>query len=245
MIGVLFDFFPPRRAMASPMHVCNKPLFMRCAATYHVRSMRLIDTTLLRKIMMVVIIAVVAFATHASAQTIPGVPDTELAKAHIFKGCPLPGVSAGTQKIFGSYALAIRGEGHIPESFFPGGAPATADVGAVWCRFNRAVTETSDFLLVRYQTYSSGYAAKKGFDLAVNTQNEATPNNQYKTSVRGSLTFAVRKYGEVIAVRGSQLASAAWYVPTQQPDYINRKISGAALIPMMFTLLCVQPASSC
>jgi hypothetical protein len=195
--------------------------------------------------MMWVAITAVTFAANASAQTIPGVPDTELAKAHIFKGCPFPGVSAGVQKVFGSYALAIRGEGHIPESFFPGGAPASANVGAVWCRFNRAVTETSDFLLVRYQTYSSDYAAIKGFDLAVNTQNEATPDNQYKMSVRGSLTLAVRKYGEIIAVKGSELASAAWYVPTQQPDFINRKITGSALVPMMFTLLCVQPAKSC
>lgn len=100
-------------------------------------------------------------------------------------------------------------------------------------------------MLVRYQTYSSSYVAKKGFDLVVNMQNKATPANPYTLSKRGSLTFAVRKYGEIMALSGDTLASAAWYVPTQQSYYMNRNVGGSALIPMMFALLCPNAASSC
>jgi hypothetical protein len=207
---------------------------------------------MLRKMLLSVAISAVVSAAvtlptamNARAQTIPGISDSELAEAHIVKGCHLHGASATAQKIFGSYALAIEGSGHIPQSFFPNGAPATADVGVVWCRFNRVISETSDFLLIRYQSYSSDYVAIKGFDLAVNAQNKATPGNQYKMSVSGSLTLGVRQYGEVIAVSGPVVASAAWYMPTQQPDMINRNVGGGALVPMMFALICKNAAPKC
>jgi hypothetical protein len=206
---------------------------------------------MLRKILMWSVISTIAltptFSTgiNASAQTIPGIPDAELAEAHIVKGCHLHGANSRTQKIFGSYALAVQGSGHIPATFFPGGEPVTPNEGVVWCRFNRAVDLTSDFLLVRYQSYSSDSVTVKGFNLVVNAQNSATPDNPYTVSKKGSLTLAVRKYGEVMAMWGSVLASAAWYVPMQQPDQINRKVAGSALIPMMFALMCPHGASFC
>ena len=195
--------------------------------------------------------AIAAAALPASANptvpTIPGIPHAELVKAHVVSGCGLSGANASVQRIFGSYALAVSASGHIPQTFFPDGSPATADVGGVWCRYNRAMDWASDFMLVRYQAYTSNYVARKGFDLAVNMQNKATPENRYTVSSSGSLTLAVRKYGEIIAVAGDTLASAAWYAPAQQnpSDPMNRNVSGSALIPMMFALLCPNAASSC
>jgi hypothetical protein len=206
---------------------------------------------MLRKILMWSVISTIAFAPplstnmNASAQTIPGIPDSELAKAHIVKGCHLRGANRSAQRIFGSYALAIEGSGHVPATFFPGGEPVTPNEGVVWCRLNRTVDLASDFLLVRYQSYSSDSVTAKGFNLVVNAQNSATPDNPYTISKKGSLTLAVRKYGEVMAMWGSVLASAAWYVPTQQPDQINRNVAGSTLIPMMFALMCPHGASFC
>src|SRR5579884_3900470 len=131
---------------------------------------------------------------------IPGIPPSELIKAHVVQGCNLRGATPNVQRIFGSYALALSGSGHIAQSYWPNGEPATANVGGVWCRFNRAMSYQSDFMLVRFQAYRSSYAARKGFDLAVNMQNAATPNNRYTISKQGSLTLAIRKYGEIIAV---------------------------------------------
>ena len=179
---------------------------------------------------------------------IPDIPASELIKAHVVQGCNLRGATPNVQRIFGSYALAVSGSGHIPQGFWPNGDPATADVGGVWCRFNRAMSYQSDFMLVRFQTYTSSYVARKGFNLAVNMQNAATPNNRYTVSKQGPLTLAVRKYGEIIAVSGDALASAAWYVPAQQQsesDMMNRKVGGSRFIPMMFAMLCPNGASSC
>lgn len=206
------------------------------------------------RIFMRAAIAAIAIATAAlpaganpTVPTIPGIPHAQLVKLHIISGCGLQGANSSVQRIFGSYALAISGSGHIPQTFFPGGAPATADVGAVWCRYNRVMDYASDFMLVRYQAYTSSYVARKGFDLAVNMQNSATPDNRYTLSKSGSLTLAIRKYGEIIALSGDTLASAAWYAPAQQnpSDPMNRNVGGSALIPMMFALLCPNAASSC
>ena len=182
---------------------------------------------------------------NGTVPTIPGISKAELEIAHIVSGCHLNGANASAQTIFGSYALAVSGSGHIPQTFFPGGQPASADTGAVWCRYNRMMDYASDFLLVRYQAYSSAYAARKGFDLVVSMQNQSTPDNRYTVSTSGSLTLAVRKYGEVMALSGDTLASAAWYVPMQQPDLINRKVTGRTLVPMMFALLCPNAAKTC
>lgn len=88
--------------------------------------------TFMRAAMTAIVLAAATFPTimKASAQTIPGIPDSELAKAHVTKGCNLVGAGSNVQRIFGSYALALSGSGHIPQTFFPGGAPATANMGA-------------------------------------------------------------------------------------------------------------------
>jgi hypothetical protein len=118
------------------------------------------------------------------------------------KGCSLgAGIDAQVRSIFGPYAVAFHGSGHTARVFLPNGAPLTEKMGMVWCRFNRTADLASEYLLIRHQVYATTSAAEEGFSLALNMQDKATPDNAYSVTKRGKLTLAVRKYGEVMALR--------------------------------------------
>lgn len=167
------------------------------------------------------------------------------AKYHIKDGCLLgTGIVAQARRAFGAYAVAHTASGQLPATYFPGGAPVSANMGAVVCRFDRSADYSSDALLIRTQVYSSAFAASKGFNLAVTMQNQATPDNPYTISHSGSLTLAVRKTGEAMGLSGDQLASAVWLVP-QSTGLVSSTVSGQRLVPVVASLLCSHAATSC
>ena len=194
--------------------------------------------------------SIVAFAAlfcvampNVSAQTIPGISDSQLAQ---MKGCPLGArIRAQAGRVFGTYTVALHGSGQVNRAFFPNGAPIAEKAGVVWCAFVRSAGAATEYLLIRHTVYASETAAVKGFHLVLNMQNAATPDNAYTVSQSGKLTIAIRKYGEVMALRGDQLAAATWYVPAQQPDPVSRTVAGSRLVPVMGALLCDNATPTC